>query len=80
MRPNTIISKLNCMRITIELNRPMAARTGNFPLMLIGDTKSPLRWGFFNLNTIKERLTREYTMNIPKTETLATFEILPRIK
>ena len=55
----------------------MAARTGNFSLILIGDLKVPLRQGFFNLNTIKERLTRKYTMNIPKTEILATFEILP---
>ena len=51
----------------MEVTKPMAARIGKLPLVLIGDTKSPLRLGFLNLNTIKERLTRAYTMNIPKT-------------
>jgi hypothetical protein len=43
MKPNATMSKSNCMRITIEVSRPMAARTGNFPLMLIGEIKTPLR-------------------------------------
>ena len=77
INPDIATSKSNCMRITIEVTKPMAARTGKLPLVLIGDTKSPLRLGFLNLNTIKERLTRAYTMNIPKTEIFATLDILP---
>lgn len=61
----------------MEVTKPMAARTGKLPLVLIGDTKSPLRLSFLNLNTIKERLTRAYTMNIQKTEIFATLDILP---
>ena len=66
INPDIATSKSNCMRITMEVTKPMA-RIGKLPLVLIGDTKSPLRLGFLNLNTIKERLTRAYTMNIPKT-------------
>ena len=56
--------------------KPNVGSIGTFPI-LKGNLKGLWRLGCLNRSLITDRLTRAKTISIPKTEMLATSEILP---